>query len=264
MPQNQDSFISSVWLKPPRTQTGQPSLSREQIVRAAMEILDEEGTAGLSMRRLGTKLDAGATSLYWHVAHKDELLELVVDEVFGEVYVPEPGDTDWRIGASIVANGLRAALLRHTWVIALLGAHPTLGPNAMRVGERMIALFSAAGFTGFEVSHASSVLNAHAIGSATSQAAFMAAMKRTGKTPAEVADEVEPFLDRVAPDHPNYDKWRRETDQLHRDPEELLDETYAFGLERILDGLEQWREANRPDHRSGPGDQKGQSCGDGL
>lgn len=252
--QSQDSFTSSVWLKPPRQQSGQPSLSREQIVRAAMEILDEEGLDGLSMRRLGTKLDAGATSLYWHVAHKDELLELVVDEVLGEVYVPEPGDTSWRIAASVVANGMRSALLRHTWVLGLLGRHPTLGPNAMRLGERLVALFAAAGFTNIELSHATALLNSHAIGSATSEAAIKSALSRTGMTYAEVAEDVEPHLERLAPDNPEYTKWRQEVAPLNRDPEKLLADTYAFGLERILDGLEAWLEQHRPGHAGDPGE----------
>ena len=80
-----ETRLDSVWLRPTRERTGQPSLSREQIVRAAIELLDAEGAAGLSMRRLGTKLGSGATSLYWHVANKDELLELAVDEVLGEI-----------------------------------------------------------------------------------------------------------------------------------------------------------------------------------
>src|SRR5262249_34459128 len=83
-------------------------------------------------RRLGSHLGAGATSLYWHVANKDDLLELAIDEVLGEVYVPDPGDTSWRIGASVLANGMRDALLRHPWVTGLLGAKPTLGPTAIR------------------------------------------------------------------------------------------------------------------------------------
>jgi AcrR family transcriptional regulator len=237
-------FTGSVWLRPPRAQTGQPSLSREQIVRTAIELLDAEGSAGLSMRRLGTKLGAGATSLYWHVANKDELLELAVDEVLGEVYVPEPGDTHWRVGASISANGMRSALLRHPWVIGLLGLHPTLGPNAMRLGERLVALFTAAGFTGMPLSHATAALNAHAIGSATSEAAAKSALKRTGKTWEEVAEDVEPYLERLAPENPNYEKWRQETRPLCTDPEQVLEETYAFGLERLLDGLEIWLTRN--------------------
>src|SRR5690349_13056222 len=240
MPSQSDSFTGSVWLRPPRAQTGQPSLSREQIVRAAIELLDAEGPAGLSMRRLGTKLGSGATSLYWHVANKDELLELAVDEVLGEVYVPVPGDTSWRMGASICANGMRSALLRHPWVIGLLGLHPTLGPNAMRLGEQLVALFSRAGFSGMALSHATAVLHAHAIGSATSEAAARSALGRTGKTWQEVAKDVEPYLERLGPDNPNYEKWRKETGPMRQDPDQVLEEMYAFGLDRVLDGLELW------------------------
>jgi len=239
-----DSFTGSVWLRPPRAQTGQPSLTREQIVRAAMELLDAEGPAGLSMRRLGTKLGSGATSLYWHVANKDELLELAVDEVLGEVYVPEPGDASWRVAASICANGMRSALLRHPWVIGLLGLHPTLGPNAMRLGERLVALFTAAGFRGITLSHATAVLNSHAIGAATSEAAITSALKRTGRTFEQVAQDVEPYLERLAPDNPNYEKWRKETGPMRQDPVRMLEEAYAFGLDRVLDGLELWLERN--------------------
>src|SRR4051812_16996021 len=106
-----DFFVDSVFLRPPRARTGQPALSREQIVKAAIELLDAQGPAGLSMRRLGTHLGAGATSMYWHVANKDELLELVMDEVLGEVYVPEAGDTTWRVALTIWADGMRAMLL---------------------------------------------------------------------------------------------------------------------------------------------------------
>jgi AcrR family transcriptional regulator len=244
MPSQSDSFTGSVWLRPPRTPTGQPSLSREQIVRAAIELLDAEGPAGLSMRRLGTKLGAGATSLYWHVANKDELLELAVDEVLGEVYVPVPGDTSWRIGASICANGMRSALLRHPWVISLLGRHPTLGPNAMRLGERLVTLFTRAGFSGMALSHATAVLNAHAIGAATSEAAVRSALARTGKTWQEIAADVEPHLERLGPESPHYEKWRKETGPMRQDPEQVLEESYAFGLERLLDGLELWLAKN--------------------
>ena len=233
-------FTDSVWTRPPRGRGDQPTLTREQIVRTAIEILDAEGAAGLSMRRLGTRLGSGATSLYWYVAHKDELMELAVDEVLGEVYVPEPGDTGWRIGASVLANGMRDALLRHPWVIGQLGVRPTIGPNAMRMGDRMVALFTAAGFAGMAVSHACAVLQAHAIGSATTEAAVSASIQRSGVDPTAVAKAFEPYLDRVGEDHPAFDRWRRETGQLEVDPYQTFRDGFAFGLERILDGLELW------------------------
>jgi AcrR family transcriptional regulator len=247
-----DSFLDSVWMRPPRVRAGQPALSREQIVRAAIELLDAEGPAGLSMRRLGTKLGSGATSVYWHVANKEELLELAVDEVLGEVYVPEPGDTSWRIGMSVCTAGMRRTLLRHPWVIALLGTHPTMGPNAMRLGDRSIAVLVAAGFTGMEIAHASGLLHAFAIGSATTHSASTAAIRRSGQTAGDLMKQVEPYLDEAAPDHPNYDKWRRENDVLSLDPDQIMDEGFAFGLERLLDGLELWLASRKPEQSPSP------------
>jgi AcrR family transcriptional regulator len=235
-----DFFADSVFLRPPRTRGGQPTLSRDQIVKAAIELLDAEGPSGLSMRKLGTRLGAGATSMYWHVTNKDELLELAVDEVMGEAYVPEASDTSWRVGLSIWANGMHAMLLRHPWVTGLLGTRPTIGPNAMRMGERAITLLTAAGFEGLEISHVMSLVNAHALGSATTQSALINATRQAGVPIAELAAQMEPYLDRLAPDHPNYDKWRRENAGDALDPAKIWDEGFAFGLDRILDGLEQW------------------------
>src|SRR3954454_17139096 len=167
-------------MRPARARGGPPPLSREQIVRAAVGLLDAEGTTGLSMRRLGARLGAGATSLYWHVANKDELLELAVDEIMSEVYAPEARDTSWRVGLSVLAHGMRSMLLRHPWVIGLMGNKPTLGPNAMRLGERTIELLTGGGFAGLDVPHVSSMINAHAIGSATTQAAVVTAVRRAG------------------------------------------------------------------------------------
>ena len=59
----------------------------EQIVQTAMALLDQEGLAGLSMRKLAAKLGAGATSLYWYVETKDDLIDLLIDEIWGEVDV---------------------------------------------------------------------------------------------------------------------------------------------------------------------------------
>jgi AcrR family transcriptional regulator len=233
-------YFHSVWTRPPRARGGQPSLSREQIVRVAIELLDAEGTAGLSMRRLGTRLDAGATSLYWHVANKEELLELAVDEVLGEIYVPEAGDAPWRVSVSTFANGVRAALLRHPWVIGLLGTKPTLGPNAMRLGDRLIAVLTAAGFTGWTMSHVSALIHGHAIGSATTEAAATTALRRAEVPVNDFIRDLQPYLDQVSADHPHYDKWRRANPMDGVELMKMWEDSFAFGLDRILDGLEHW------------------------
>lgn len=233
-------FTDSVWTRPARPRTGQPTLSREQIVRAAIELLDAEGAAGLSMRRLGARLGSGATSLYWHVATKDDLLELAVDEVMGEIYVPEPGDTSWRTGVSVFAGSMRTMLLRHPWVIGLLGLRPNLGPNSMRMGNRIVALLSAAGFGGPELSHVNSLIHAHVIGSATTEAAVDATVRRSGQSVAALQESLEPLIEQVAEGHPDYARWRTESGVAAMDPEQVWHQSFAFGLERILDGLDLW------------------------
>jgi AcrR family transcriptional regulator len=240
MPSKSDPVTSSVWTRSPRSRGEQPTLSRAQIVQAAIELLDAEGPAGLSMRRLGTRLGSGATSVYWHVANKDELLELGVDEVLAEVYVPEVGDTDWRTGASILTSGMRTMLLRHPWVIGQLGVRPTIGPNAMRMGDRMVALLAAAGFTGLDLAHASTLLMSHAIGSATTAAAVTTTSRQTGRPIDQMIKDVEPYLESIAADHPNYEKWWRASGVAAMSPEQLWDDSFAFGLERLLDGLQLW------------------------
>jgi hypothetical protein len=158
----------------------------------------------------------------------------------GEAYVPEAGDTSWRVGLSVWANGMHAMLLRHPWVTGLLGTRPTLGPNAMRMGERAITLLTRAGFEGLEVSHVIGLVNSHALGAATTQAAIVVASRKAGVSLPDMAAQMEPYLEKIRPDHPNYDKWRREFHGSEINPLRLMEDGFAFGLERILDGLEQW------------------------
>src|SRR5215212_8753897 len=106
-PQNQRSKreFTSIWLQPERTPRGsQASLSRGQIVRAAIAIADAEGFEAVTMRRLAAELGVGTMSLYWHVPNKDNLLELMRDELIGEVEMPDPPSGDWR--ADLRTNAL--------------------------------------------------------------------------------------------------------------------------------------------------------------
>lgn len=243
MPPDIDPITDSVWLRPSRRRRGQPSLSRDQIVGGAIELLDAEGLAGLSMRRLGTKLGAGATSLYWYVRNKDELLELAIDAIMGEIEIPDPETVGWRAAARELARGMRSLILRHPWMTALFGVHPTIGPQAMRVGERSIEVLSAAGFSGLEIAHASSLLMSHAIGSATTDAALHKATVGSGKSSKELVEDLQPYIESIAADYPGYVKWWSENRTT--DLEQMQEDGFTFGLERLLDGLEVWLERSR-------------------
>src|SRR4029077_18697876 len=99
--------IPSVWAR----DREQPALSRAAIVREAIAILDAEGIEALSMRKLGARLNAGATSLYRHVASKDELMELALDAVAAEIAVPAIEGKGWRAAARETGGSFRAAAL---------------------------------------------------------------------------------------------------------------------------------------------------------
>lgn len=125
----------SVWLDrrtPSRSRrTDQPAgLDRDRITAASVRLLDSEGLAKFSMRRLAAELDVTAMSLYWYVDTKDDLLELALDTVFGEI-APSREDAGWRERLRELATSYRQMLVRHPWASDLAGNFLNIGPHSM-------------------------------------------------------------------------------------------------------------------------------------
>ncbi|MCX4761970.1 TetR/AcrR family transcriptional regulator [Streptomyces sp. NBC_01275] len=225
--------VPSVWTRQER-EPDQPSLSRDAIVREAVAMLDAEGIEALSMRKLGARLNAGATSLYRHVATKDELMELAVDEVAAETRVPPADGSDWRAGVTEAARSFRVTVLRHPWLASVLGQAGLvyLGPNLMAYTERLAALFSAAGFT--EPGREIEPLLSYVIGISTTEAAWLTTVARSGESEAEFVARLMPAARQAAaPFEHLADEYTAET----ADPAALRDAKFAYGLEVVLDGL---------------------------
>ncbi|GAA0917095.1 TetR/AcrR family transcriptional regulator [Nonomuraea longicatena] len=230
--------IPSVWARQ-RKRREQPALSPERIVAEALSLLDEKGIDALSMRTLGTRLNAGATSLYRHVANKDELIELVVDEVYGEVEVPEVADPKaWREQLAVTAHSLRAMILRHPWVASVLGqvALVELGPNLMRQSERMLGLFRAAGFDLADADRANSALTAYVVGIAGSEASFLSLMARSGQDPQEWTRSLRETAEQIAEEQPLLKEYYTQV-WPKGDMHEWNDENFVYGLDLFLDGI---------------------------
>jgi AcrR family transcriptional regulator len=121
-----------------------PSLSQGEIVDAAIALADAEGADAVSMRRIAQVLKSGPMSLYWHVANKQHLLDLMLDALIAEVRPPEPSG-DWRADLRTVARENRSMLLRHRWVLDFLGGRPPLGPNTMLNLDRSLAMLDGLG-----------------------------------------------------------------------------------------------------------------------
>jgi AcrR family transcriptional regulator len=122
-------------------------ISREAIVAAAIKLLDREGLAALSMRRLAEELGTGAASLYWHVGSKDGLLDLVLDQLIGEQQVPDPKPGHWQEQLKEVARTQRATSLRHPYLVRISIGRIPMGPNALRYSERVLAILRAGGLS---------------------------------------------------------------------------------------------------------------------
>ncbi|WP_067893839.1 TetR/AcrR family transcriptional regulator [Nocardia vaccinii] len=223
--------FTSVWAREPRRPRSS-GLGREQIVAAAVDMLDTEGLGALSMRKLGARLGAGATSLYWYVANKDELLELAMDEVWGMVEVPDPDRTPWREVATTTAYGLRVTLLAHPWMANLFGRMPSVGPHAFALSDRLRRAFVRAGFTGIDVYLANGTLMGFVLGQVIPEIGVrQATAGGTYDTDSMVA-----VLERTAADYPQMRADFRETVQI--DPEAARAMAFDFALLCVLDGLE--------------------------
>ncbi|MFD4828599.1 TetR/AcrR family transcriptional regulator C-terminal domain-containing protein [Streptomyces uncialis] len=229
--------VASAWTRR-RPRREQPALSREHIVTEAVQLLDAEGIEALSMRRLGTRLGAGATSLYRHVTNRDELIELVVDEVYGEILVPDTDDpAHWRESAVVCADSVRAMILRHPWVASVFSqvGLSYLGPHVMRLNDRMLALFEAAGFDAEEAGQAIATVIAYVIGTGTSEAAWLTMVARSGEDEERWAARLQPAIDEASADYPRLRQQPKRSGA--RSLAEIRDTNFRYGLDRVLDGL---------------------------
>ncbi|GJF31733.1 transcriptional regulator [Kitasatospora sp. NE20-6] len=136
------------WHKPRRTDPRQP-LTRDAIVEVGIRILDAEGMAGVTMRRVAQELGTGPASLYAHVSNKDELLELMLEEISGEITLPDHPEPDrWKEQILQLCLDAQHVYTRHRDItVVSLGSMP-VGPNKLLPAEFMLDLMIRAGIPG--------------------------------------------------------------------------------------------------------------------
>ncbi len=115
-------------------QPERPTLSREAIATAALELIDAEGLAGLSMRKLGAQLGVEAMSLYHYVANKSDLLDAAVEQIYLEIEIPTQTEAaEWEATVRAGLRSFRDTLARHPNTISLFAAEPAVSPGAFGV-----------------------------------------------------------------------------------------------------------------------------------
>jgi len=138
-------------------------LTRERILRAAVELADANGIGALSMRRLAQELGVEAMSLYHHVRNKDDLLDGIVELVTDEFELPTPGG-DWKAEIRRTAISAYDTLLEHPWAAALSLSVKSLSAARMRYMDAILGTFRAAGFSAGMTDHAYHALESHIMG----------------------------------------------------------------------------------------------------
>jgi AcrR family transcriptional regulator len=206
-----------------------PPLNRERVLHAAVEIADGTGIESLTMRKLGQALGVEAMSLYNHVANKGDLLDGMVDVVFGEIDLPS-ADVDWKAAMRARARSVREALGRHRWAIGLMESRTSPGPATLRHHDAVLGCLRGAGFSIEMTAHAYALLDSYIYGFALQEASLPF---DDAEGTAEVAQEI---LGQFAADqYPHLTELAVE--HVLRPGYAFADE-FEIGLDIILDGLE--------------------------
>ena len=210
-------------------------LSKERVLRAAVELADRGGTEAVSMRKLGQELSVDAMSLYHHVQNKDDVLDGIVDAVVGEIDV-SPVDADWKTELRQLAMTARTVMLRHPWASHVIEERTVPGPAQMRYMERVLAILRGGGFSLDLAHHSIHVLGSRVLGFTQD----LYDDTDTGRVDPEMAALM---ARQMADAYPNISELALAA--THDGGLGGCDDDveFAFGLDLILDGLERLRVA---------------------
>jgi AcrR family transcriptional regulator len=218
------------------------TLTTEQVIAAAVEIADsDQDLAPLSMRRVAESLGVGTMSLYTYVGSREELVEAMLDKVYGEAVeqLGARGDAAWQDGLRRVAQVNWDLYLRHRWVLQVFTGRPPLGPHAIAKYERELSAIDGIGLTDIEMDAVITLVHTHVEGVARRRIEADRAVRRTGISDAQWWERVQPLLAEVldAAEFPIAARVGEAAGQAHQaahNPEHA----YAFGLDRLIQGVE--------------------------
>jgi AcrR family transcriptional regulator len=230
--------IQLLWGKAPPSRRGPKArLALPEIVAAAVGIADRDGLSALTTRRVAETLGISPMSVYTYVPGKDELLDLMLDGVLGEIKAPQ--GKGWREKLADVARQNWALALRHPWMLEVATHRPVLGPNVFAKYDAELAAVDGIGLDELEMDRVLTLVLDYVSGAVRGAARERWVKERTGMTDTEWWQKVEPYLNEVVTDwNTPYPVAARvgpvvgEAYGAH-DPEG----SFAFGLERLLDGL---------------------------
>jgi AcrR family transcriptional regulator len=214
------------------------TLTREQIVQAAIDLLDAEGLEGLNMRALGKRLGSAATAVYWHVGSKENLIALAGDQAWNEIALPDLTAIDWRTVATHMATDLHAMLTRHPWLVQAFGSILMFGPGKARHDDHTLAIYEAAGFTGARADQAAATVFTFVLGNALGPAAEVSLTRKLGRDGGDAEKLMRDSMAKAGEIATGFPRLRARLETAAADYGAAPDNSFEFGLQAILDGLE--------------------------
>jgi AcrR family transcriptional regulator len=193
------------------------------------------------MRRIAREVGAGAMSLYWHVASKEELQDQMIEASEAEIEVPEPSG-DWRADLRAYARNTRAAMLRHQWALDFLGTRPPAGPADARNADRLFGALDGLGLDTVTTVWIAMTVATYVMGAVLREIQEirtereMCAMTESS-TPEEISRFVEEFADRIRSTgrYPRLERILR--DRVDPDSPATREQRFDFGMDLVLDGI---------------------------
>jgi AcrR family transcriptional regulator len=235
-------------------------LTVAEIVAAAIELADAEGLGALSMRKVADRLGRSAMSLYTYVPGKAELLDLMYDTVLGEQTLDHSLADGWRPAVEASAHEAWAFFERHPWVLQISGARSVLGPHEIDTFERQLRLIDGLGLSAVDMARIVGVVGDFVRGAAKAVADARAAEQATGMSDDdwwnarsafldELVDDIwpqrYPIITRISAEQAFAQADRAPDDTTPYTVKEALD-SFEFGLQRLLDGIEAHIAATAP------------------
>jgi len=139
----------NIWTRPERSARGPvPEHSRVEIASAGIALADASGLGAVTMRSAAAAIGTAPASLYRYVATRDELVELMADQVYGEFSYAGPGSGQPVTDLLGLAHQARAIYHRHPWLLDVPATGNLPGPNAVAFIEQTLAVLAGTGLTG--------------------------------------------------------------------------------------------------------------------
>lgn len=203
-----------------------PKIQREQVIQAALELLDKDGLEGLTMRKLAQALQIQAPSLYWHFDSKQALIDGMADALVQDVARDLPENQEWTDRVRQVASELRQALLQRRDGARVFAGTYVVTDNVLRTSEALLSAFAQAGADADLAATASFSVTYYVLGFVTEEQAL-----GPGST-LDLATRKQAFIELSRERYPN--NW------IARDAifSEDFDGRFLTGLELLIAGVQ--------------------------